>query len=812
MPITGHFVADFASFQDAVKNAETSLKGMETGADKVAGSLNRMVDQFSGRKIVQDAELMSQAFEQLATKGIGLTNAELERMGKVAAEAIAKLKAGGEDVPPGIQKIADAAANIRPPVEDAHASAGRFFATLKSAAGLVGIAFSAQAVISFGKHVFSAASEIGDMSEKLGISAEAAQRFKFAAEQSGATLADVGTAVNFMNKALATGDSSTKEALRAVGQEFQSIRNQRPEDAFVAIAEGVKGIRDPMEQARVATELFGRGAAELLPAIKAGIAEVGATTSTMSDETIRDLKAAQDAWSRFGTWVTTVTGTVLATVMKAGPEIKAALAQGMGDPSGRDSGSNAVAAEARAKALEAEMAALVKSGASLSEIWGLLNQGTRLTGKEFDALGREIAKTGGALDLHIMSAEELEAVEKNLALGLRIANDATQAATAAERARSESLKESAGFIVASYQEMVKNLTTYNKANAEAANNMARLGLKVEDFGKTVVVNQDATLAWVNALSKGIPVLADLGLKVDDFGKKVQVHLPEFIVKQEEAAKKAKELRDRMGDLSTALAQLGQVAGGAFGALASGFATLVASANAASTAIANMKKGAAEGFSKAGILDMATGISGIVAAAAAAVNGIKALWSVFDRNKGRDLVVDFAESFGGFDALQLKLEELGDKGAELWIKLTQGVGRNNPEQAQRVIAEVEAALAKQAAAQDEVTGATEEQAQATIETASQAAKALEELGPRLAANEDEWRSWGAVVTAQIQKIADGIRTLPLPSVFPSGSLGSMATSVVQSTSGGTAVIEVDGRIMAQVLVPHLPDEVQHYRLA
>jgi TP901 family phage tail tape measure protein len=72
----------------------------------------------------------------------------------------------------------------------------------------------------------------------------------------------------------------------------------------------------------------------------------------------------------------------------------------------------------------------------------------------------------------------------------------------------------------------------------------------------------------------------------------------------------------------------------------------------------------------------------------------ALDKLFDRNKGRDLVKDFAASMGGFDALQKQLEALGAEGAELWKQLTQGVGRNNPEQAKAAIDAVTAALARQ----------------------------------------------------------------------------------------------------------------------
>jgi hypothetical protein len=68
--------------------------------------------------------------------------------------------------------------------------------------------------------------------------------------------------------------------------------------------------------------------------------------------------------------------------------------------------------------------------------------------------------------------------------------------------------------------------------------------------------------------------------------------------------------------------------------------------------------------------------------------------LFDRNKGRDLVEQFAQSMGGFDALHAKLNTLGAAGEQLWIRLTQGVGRNNPEQAKAAIEAIQAAFAGQ----------------------------------------------------------------------------------------------------------------------
>jgi hypothetical protein len=210
-----------------------------------------------------------------------------------------------------------------------------------------------------------------------------------------------------------------------------------------------------------------------------------------------------------------------------------------------------------------------------------------------------------------------------------------------------------------------------------------------------------------------------------------------------------------------------------------------------------------------------------------------LIGLFDRNKGRDLVESFAEGFGGFDELHKQLNLLGDEGEELWKKLTQGVGRNNPTQAAAAIAEVEAALAKYKRTQDIATVSTEEGAQATIETAAQAAIALDQLNDRLKVNAQAWSDWSVDVTGFLQKLADDIRALPLPG--PTGLMGGSTggarprvsftgrgggeTTVVpvgslpSPESGSTTVIlEMDSYAVAEAVVPQIPGVVQRYGLA
>jgi hypothetical protein len=139
-------------------------------------------------------------------------------------------------------------------------------------------------------------SHVGDLAQKLDVSVEAIQRWGYAAALGGSNIDDVSTALAFMNKTLAGGSDSTVAALKAAGLQFDAIRAMSPEDAFNAIVEAIQKIPDPMTQARVATELLGKGAQELLPAIRDGFKEVGAEATVMSDQVVAANKKIGDDW------------------------------------------------------------------------------------------------------------------------------------------------------------------------------------------------------------------------------------------------------------------------------------------------------------------------------------------------------------------------------------------------------------------------------------------------------------------------------------------------------------------------------------
>ena len=129
MALQGTFVADFAAFTAACAGAEVSLQGFETGAAKVESQMNRVSDSLSGTKIVQQATMAAEAVKRLGgdsgiTGGLlRLTDQELARVGATATEAVAKLRALGEDVPPELQTLANAVTPLAPAVRSVGAAA-----------------------------------------------------------------------------------------------------------------------------------------------------------------------------------------------------------------------------------------------------------------------------------------------------------------------------------------------------------------------------------------------------------------------------------------------------------------------------------------------------------------------------------------------------------------------------------------------------------------------------------------------------------------------------------------------------------------
>jgi len=117
------------------------------------------------------------------------------------------------------------------------------------------------------------ADEIDKLSERTGINREELQRWKYAAEQSGADIGklEVGvkTLSNVMDDAI-NGNEKAVEAFGKLGISVDDLKNKTQEDIFSAVMAGMTDMEQGAQRNALGNDLLGRSYTELLPLLNAG--------------------------------------------------------------------------------------------------------------------------------------------------------------------------------------------------------------------------------------------------------------------------------------------------------------------------------------------------------------------------------------------------------------------------------------------------------------------------------------------------------------------------------------------------------------
>jgi hypothetical protein len=313
MALVATFTANFQQFDAAVKNAQKNVESFEFNVKGTQRALQQMVSSFDGSRVIRDATLMAAAVEKIGGAA-KLTESEQKRLNATVTEALAKYQALGQQAPAELQKIADSlkkveqesekAAKATGSIGDGSKKAGDSMLSMggiaKGVGGVLAATFTVGAVASFAKEIIALGGEIEDLSARTGISVEAVQELKYAAEQTGTSIDVVSGAINKMSDGLVAGDKGTVKAVRDLGLSLKDLRNSSPEAAFTAITTALQGIPDEMQQVNLGRELLGRGFDQLLPAVKEGFSGLRQsardTGQVLSEENVKALAAFGDKW------------------------------------------------------------------------------------------------------------------------------------------------------------------------------------------------------------------------------------------------------------------------------------------------------------------------------------------------------------------------------------------------------------------------------------------------------------------------------------------------------------------------------------
>lgn len=161
------------------------------------------------------------------------------------------------------------------PIKKGEKAVAGFVDRLKAAGKVVAAGLGVQAFAGFIEGQIQAGSVVNDLSEKLGISTQALQAFQFAAGQNGVSAEGTAAAVSKLNKVIGEarlGTESAQKTFNTLGIKFEEADGKaRPlQDVVLDVADKMREAGDAAKQTAIATDLFGKSGAELIPLLKGG--------------------------------------------------------------------------------------------------------------------------------------------------------------------------------------------------------------------------------------------------------------------------------------------------------------------------------------------------------------------------------------------------------------------------------------------------------------------------------------------------------------------------------------------------------------
>jgi len=115
MALTASLSVDITNFQAGLKRAEVSLQTFDRASKSMNRDLRRLLEDFSGQRVVAEAARMAEAVERVGGAS-RLTRDEQTRVNRTVEEAIAKYRALGQQAPQAMLDLASATRQAERPL------------------------------------------------------------------------------------------------------------------------------------------------------------------------------------------------------------------------------------------------------------------------------------------------------------------------------------------------------------------------------------------------------------------------------------------------------------------------------------------------------------------------------------------------------------------------------------------------------------------------------------------------------------------------------------------------------------------------
>lgn len=153
----------------------------------------------------------------------------------------------------------------------------KVFGTFGKALGAAGGAWAATggAVIAFTRAVAEQIGKFDDLAKRTGIARTALMELDFAAGQSGLTIENVTTSVQFLQRGMDDAQFGIGQAARGferlgISTTDASGKMKSSQAVMYEVADALQGIEDPAQKTKIAMDLFGRSGAQMVQMMEGG--------------------------------------------------------------------------------------------------------------------------------------------------------------------------------------------------------------------------------------------------------------------------------------------------------------------------------------------------------------------------------------------------------------------------------------------------------------------------------------------------------------------------------------------------------------
>jgi hypothetical protein len=149
-------------------------------------------------------------------------------------------------------------------------SFGRIQGIATSTLGGLGIGLSVGGLVAFGKSLADLGDQLGDLSDRTGVSVEMLGGIRTVAETSGSSLEAFAKGVTIAQRNLGDITGSGKEAaqaLAAMGLNVKELANVSPDEFIERLVSGLKKIENQNDRSAIAFKVLGKAGVELVPTL-----------------------------------------------------------------------------------------------------------------------------------------------------------------------------------------------------------------------------------------------------------------------------------------------------------------------------------------------------------------------------------------------------------------------------------------------------------------------------------------------------------------------------------------------------------------